>query len=266
MTLAEACQPIRPQLALVEAEMRRQVPDKLAVLAQGKRLRPGLLLFAAHPGGEEAERAAVVSAAAIEMIHTASLIHDDVIDDTPERRDKPALYRLMGIRPAVVFADLLFVQGLTSLEDVKLAAVLPNVVRAVRRMCEGQLQEMTGPRQPDFTERTYFEIIDKKTAALFACACHVGGLVRSADEGELKDLSRFGRLFGFAYQLMDDASDLNGNDAGALERWLTEWGGADYCRRTAAGYAEEARAAATRLRDVGMRRGLESILEVIMEV
>jgi geranylgeranyl pyrophosphate synthase len=266
MTLAEAYHPIRPQLALVEAEMRKQIPDKLAVLAQGKRLRPGLLLLAARPGGQEAERAAVVSAAALEMVHTASLVHDDVIDDTPERRDKPALYRVMGIRPAVVFADLLFVQGLTSLDDVQPAAVLPRVVRAVRRMCEGQLQEMTDPRRPDFNERDYLEIIDKKTAALFACACHVGGLVRGAAEQELGDLVRFGRLFGFAYQLMDDAADLDGEDAGTLERWLAEWGGADYCRRTASSYATEAREVAGRLPDVGMREGFEKILEVIMEV
>jgi heptaprenyl diphosphate synthase len=166
IALNDIYQPIHQNLVSVEDRLKGMSSTNTNIFAKGKRLRPALLLFAAHAfNGADHKNVALV-ATAIEMIHTASLIHDDIIDSSTQRRNKPTLYQCLGIKPAVIFADFLFVEGLTMLESVKPSNIMPSVVRAVKTMCEGQWMELTLTSQNDYSEQNYMEVIEKKTASL----------------------------------------------------------------------------------------------------
>jgi len=108
--LAPAYRPIRQGLEAVEVEIAGRTTGRFSVLLRGKRLRPAMLLLAADATGDRPDKDAVLAAAIVEIVHTASLIHDDVIDSAVRRREGAALHRLIGVKPAVIFADLLFVQ------------------------------------------------------------------------------------------------------------------------------------------------------------
>jgi octaprenyl-diphosphate synthase len=231
--LTSIYRPIRPGLEAVEAEIADRTTGRFSVLLQGKRLRPAMLLFAAGASGPRPDPEAVLAAAIVEIVHTASLIHDDVIDSAARRRDGAALHRIIGVKPAVIFADLLFVQGLTALEEIATPGLVHLLVREVRTMCEGQWLEARIGAGVRCSQKQYFEVIDKKTAALFAFCCRTGGLLRRAGATELVALAEFGRQFGLAYQLLDDAADLQDERDGPIQRALARWGGARFCRRAA---------------------------------
>jgi len=265
--------PIETALAAVEETIASRDKPELAVLAGGKRLRPALLLFAARSpvGNQGVERDAVLLAATVEMVHTASLIHDDVIDESNVRRQGAALHKVIGTRAAIILADYLFVQGLALLESVGRTGLVPEVVREVRTMCEGQWLELRVAAGTTCTERQYHEIVEKKTAALFAFCCRAGGRLRRADDAELTALDEFGRDFGFAFQLLDDARDTawtepaGGPGLNCIERMIARRGGPRYLRRTALGFARRARAAARRITDPVARRGMTGLLTLVTD-
>ena len=282
--------PIEAGLARVEETMARRDNPGLAALAGGKRLRPALLLFAAHTNGAgpSVEHDAVLLAATVEMVHTASLIHDDVIDESNERRGGASLHKVIGTKAAIILADYLFVQGLALLESVRRTSLVPEVVREVRMMCEGQWLEMKVAAGANCSERQYHEVIEKKTASLFAFCCCAGGRLRGADVAELAALDEFGRNFGFVFQLLDDAEDMalveatrrQGRKMGekdsevrelserpdSIQRAIVRRGGRPYLTRTALRFARRARAAARRISDPVARRGMTGLLEFVTEV
>ena len=282
--------PIEAGLARVEETMARRDNPGLAALAGGKRLRPALLLFAARSdgAGPSVERDAVLLAATVEMVHTASLIHDDVIDESNERRGGASLHKVIGTKAAIILADYLFVQGLALLESVRRTSLVPEVVREVRTMCEGQWLEMKVAAGANCSERQYHEVIEKKTASLFAFCCRAGGQLRRADAAELAALADFGRTFGFVFQLLDDAADMALVEATARSRRgratkvnevrglserpdsmqlaIARRGGRRYLRRTALTFARRARTAARRIADPVARQGMTGLLEFVMEV
>ncbi len=257
--------PIAPALELVEAEIADRTTGRFSVLLKGRRLRPSMLLYAAGATGVRPNHDAVLAAATVEIVHTASLIHDDVIDSSARRRSGTALHRLIGVKPAVIFADLLFVQGLSALEELRTPGLVHELIREVRTMCEGQWLETKVGAGARCTEKQYFEIIDKKTASLFAFCSRTGGLLRKAGAAELVALEEFGRQFGLAYQLLDDAEDLPGEGRGAVQRALVRWGGVRYCRKSAATAASKARRA---LGNVPRRiaGGLDRLIASVLEV
>jgi octaprenyl-diphosphate synthase len=261
---ASAYRPIRRGLEAVETEIAARTTGKFSVLLRGKRLRPAMLLLGADATGERPDRNAVLVAAIVEIVHTASLIHDDVIDSATRRRDGSALHRIIGVKPAVIFADLLFVQGLAALEEVATPGLVHLLVREVRTMCEGQWLEARVGAGARCTQKQYFDIIDKKTASLFSFCCRTGGLLRKAGAAELVALAEFGRQFGLAYQLLDDAADLQEEQDGVIQRALARWGGPRFCRRA----AREAAAGARRtLKPVPPRvaGGLGRLLAFVLE-
>ncbi len=262
--LSSAYRPIRRSIEAVETEIAGRTTGRFSVLLRGKRLRPALLLFSAGATGERPDNEAVLAAAIVEIVHTASLIHDDVIDSAARRRDGAALHRIIGVRPAVIFADLLFVQGLAALEELRTPGLVHPLVREVKTMCEGQWLEAKLGAGATCTEQQYFEIIDKKTASLFAFCCRTGGLLRKTSAAELEVLAEFGRQFGLAYQLLDDAADLHAEPDGAVQRALARWGGPRFCRRAAKESAANARQA---LKSVPPRiaGGLGQLLSSVME-
>jgi octaprenyl-diphosphate synthase len=261
---ATAYRPIRRGLEAVEAEIAARTTGRFSVLLRGKRLRPAMLLFAAGATGKRPDTDAVLAAAIVEIVHTASLIHDDVIDSAAHRRNGAALHRIIGVKPAVIFADLLFVQGLAALEELSTPDLVHLLVREVRTMCEGQWLEARVGAGAACTKKQYFEILDKKTASLFAFCCRTGGLLRKAPAPEVAALTEFGQRFGLAYQLLDDAADLRAEPDGVIQRALAHWGGTRFCRQAAKDAAASARLA---LRPVptGVAGGLGRLLSHVME-
>jgi geranylgeranyl pyrophosphate synthase len=206
---------------------------------------------------------AVTVAAVAEMVHAASLIHDDVLDGARRRRGTTALHRVLGVKPAVILADFLFVRGLALLERVRARYLVPEVVREVMLMCEGQWLEIRTTRVREATEERYLEIAEKKTASLFAFCCRAGALLRRAPAAEAEALTRFGLNFGMAYQLLDDASDFEEGIPGVLHRQLVRWGGRGWLRLKASRYAQQARVALRTIPDARVRRGLDGMLAAL---
>jgi geranylgeranyl pyrophosphate synthase len=262
--LAPAYRPIRRGLEAVESEIAGRTTGRFSVLLRGKRLRPAMLLLAAGATGKQPDHDAVLAAAIVEIVHTASLIHDDVIDSAVRRREGAALHRLIGVKPAVIFADLLFVQGLAALEELRTPDLVHQLVRGVRTMCEGQWLETRVSAGSTCTEKQYFEIIGKKTASLFAFCSRTGGLLRKAGAQELTALAEFGEQFGLAYQLLDDAADLRDERDGTVQRALTSWGGARYCKRAAKDAATGARRALEHI-PPRVGRNLGRLLSFVLE-
>ena len=265
MELATLLRPIAPALEEVEAQIAARAAGRFSVLLRGKRLRPAMLLFAAGAVGPRPDPDAVLAAATVEMVHTASLIHDDVIDAAARRRSGTSLHRLIGVKPAVIFADLLFVQALSALEELRTAELVHPLIREVRTMCEGQWLEVKQNARARCTERQYFDIIEKKTASLYAFCCRAGATLRRAGAEEAAALEAFGRSFGLVYQLLDDAADLDGARPGAVEKAITARGGRRYLRRSARAAAKVAQRSLDGL-PRPMARGLGGLLDYVTEV
>lgn len=263
MTLEEIYIPIQQSLRGVDEELKMRTSQTIDVFAEGKRLRPALLLFSAHAFNGNFSKDVILVASAMEMIHTASLIHDDIVDDSVQRRNKPSLYRSLGVKPAVIFADFLFTQGLTMIESIKTSNVMPLAIHVVRTMCEGQWMELTVTARHNYTQQDYLKIIEKKTASLFACCCKVGGVFRKAGGQELASLYDFGRNFGLVYQLLDDVADLSHDHRSLFERKLLEWGGKNYCQQLARDFSEKAKSKISHLSDKIEKQSFAQILSYI---
>ena len=273
MELAQIYRPIAAGLDQVDALIAARTAGSFSSLLKGKRLRPAMVLFASGADGNGPLPDAVLAAATVEVVHTASLIHDDVIDAASRRRSDAALHRLIGVKPAVVLADLLFVQGLSMLEGLEPTALVHPVIREVQTMCEGQWLEMKVGAGRRCTEQQYSEIIAKKTASLFEFCCRAGGMIRARQsaarrrpprERDAAALADFGREFGILYQLLDDARDAKLDASNAVARAIAEWGGSPYLRRSARRHAASARTAAGQLRDPVARTGLRRLLDFVM--
>lgn len=188
--------------AAAEPPVRRLIAH---ALPGGKRLRPALVALAAGLYPHDPAEVTRV-AAAIELIHLASLIHDDVLDNAATRRSRPSLHHLCGPVPAVLTGDYLFATAFGLLAGTR-KSILRVLTGAIRTMCEGEILELTAQ---NFDEEDYFNHITKKTAALLDAACRCGGMLCGAKGPELAGLSRYGIHLGCAFQLVDDLLDLAG--------------------------------------------------------
>ena len=172
----------------------------------GKRMRPALLLLCARmlerDGDEEVTYAAVV-----ELIHTATLIHDDIIDHSTLRRGRRTLNELWGNNLTVLLGDWLYTTAMKMALRHGSVAVLDRLCDATLRMTEGELLTQKRLGAIDLTVAEYFEIIDRKTAQLFAAACSVPALIQPVREEAIAPLERFGRALGTCFQLADDLLD-----------------------------------------------------------
>lgn len=230
--------PVSDELKQVERELARQVeqlardpavpvfPDAGAsrivrhvFAASGKRLRPALVLLSARAVGPvrgETARVLIELAAAVELIHTASLVHDDVIDEAELRRDRPSLNSRYGNKLAVLTGDLLYtrffhiVAGLPQVAPPIKLRLLALFCTATRRMCLGEIVEEQARRSGAAVGfDRYRRINAAKTAGLMAGCCRAGALLNGAPEEAADALAAFGRHLGLAYQLMDDLVDLD---------------------------------------------------------
>ncbi|MCI0699664.1 MAG: polyprenyl synthetase family protein [Planctomycetia bacterium] len=177
---------------------------------RGKRLRPALLLLTAKACGKLTVTHHTL-AAAVEMIHTATLVHDDVLDEAELRRHIPTVNAGWGNKVSILLGDMLFTHAfhLTSTVDGRACNIIGE---ATNRVCAGELRQVTERGNLELTESDYFAIIDGKTAALTECCGRLGALDSGASEEVATKLANFGRNLGLAFQIADDLLDLVGNE------------------------------------------------------
>lgn len=184
-------------------------PAEMMFRSGGKRLRPALVLLCSRLFGQQPE-AAVAIAAAVEMVHGASLIHDDVIDATETRRGKPTLNALTGNRFAVLLGDLLLCQALLAVAELQRVNLVQVVSQAVADMTTGQLLELRCQGDVETSKEQYLRMIEGKTAALMEAGCRLGALLNDVSPEQVEACGRFGRNLGMAFQITDDVLDIWG--------------------------------------------------------
>lgn len=206
---------ISESLALVEHALAEQLASDVALVssmgeqvlrAGGKRLRPALLLLAAELCGYTGPRRIGV-AAAIELLHTATLIHDDVVDSASMRRGQPSANAIWGNRRAVLTGDFLYARASCMVLDDGDAEILELFAQSIQRMAEGELLQLERSFDIGVTEAQYFDIIERKSAVLLAGACQAGAILGGVTRAERRRLATYGRHMGLAFQLKDDALD-----------------------------------------------------------
>ncbi|MEA2446578.1 MAG: hypothetical protein QOK47_215 [Actinomycetota bacterium] len=177
--------------------------------AGGKRLRPALVLITSRAGTPGAT-STDLSAAAVEMVHLATLYHDDVIDETDIRRGVPTVSARWGIEIAVLVGDYLFARACTLGADA--GGDVPGILaRAIADVCEGQVAETATVGDPNRSVAEYLDTVKKKTAALFRAACELGASTSGAGAQERNALARYGESLGMMFQVVDDLLDLLGS-------------------------------------------------------
>ncbi len=180
----------------------------------GKMLRPGLvLLTAAATGGIKPEH--TTFAAMLEMLHMASLIHDDVLDKADTRREQPTPNALWGNELAVLLGDSMLAQAMVMGADIGEARFIRRMALAVRDLCEGEVEQSTRLWDMEMSRADYYELIRKKTATLFAMAMSGAAYLQGLEDEMVEHLNRMGTLLGISYQIYDDCLDLTGTDAAA---------------------------------------------------
>ncbi len=173
---------------------------------KGKQMRPMLVFLSAKLNGPVTD-ATYVAASLIEILHTATLIHDDVVDDTYQRRGFFSINALWKSKIAVLVGDYFLSKGLLTALDANETGILKIVSEAVREMSEGELLQIEKARKLNITEEIYYQVIGKKTASLFASCTAAGAHSTGADDEKINLMKEFGRNLGIAFQIRDDLFD-----------------------------------------------------------
>ncbi|HSF31452.1 MAG TPA: polyprenyl synthetase family protein [Candidatus Tectomicrobia bacterium] len=207
-------------LARVELEIQQQLNSEVdqigeigryLLLSGGKRIRPILLLLTAKLAGYGGERVFPLSAM-IEFMHTATLLHDDVIDHSHLRRGYPTVNSRWGSALSILVGDFLYAKAMTIVVDDGDPQILKEITRVTMTMTEGQVVETLRIGDTSLTEAEYRQIIRQKTAALFGACCYIGGVLGALPAERTEGLRRFGITFGSAFQLVDDTLDFIGKE------------------------------------------------------
>lgn len=217
--LSQIFEPIRADLEQVDREFVRHVESQVTVIPQigryiqksgGKRVRPAVLLMAARLGGYQGDRA-VLYAAVVEFIHTATLVHDDIIDDSELRRGRLAVHSRWGNDITVLLGDYLYIKSMAMAlthDTLDLVRLLCDVTL---RMIEGELYQLTKNGDAAITEDEHFDIIRRKTAYLFGGCAQIGGMLGKVSAEQEQALQEYGFNLGIAFQLVDDLLDFTGD-------------------------------------------------------
>ena len=237
MRLKDIYSPIEKELAKVEEILRSSLGDsgygrisdmsEYLLDAKGKRLRPALVIFSAKAASRSASplttRRLADIAAAMELVHMASLIHDDVIDHATLRHNKPTVNRKWGSDISIALGDYLYAVAFELISKCGYADILGCISSAAKAMCEGELIQVCERDNLDLLRQRYIMIVRKKTASLFAASCRAGAMLTNHDTFIQEGLREYGMNFGIAFQIADDCLDLIGK-----ERDLGKEPGADF--------------------------------------
>jgi octaprenyl-diphosphate synthase len=218
--LAQMFAPIRGDLRLVEEEFQRHVQSQVALIpamgnyiqdSGGKRIRPAVLLMAARMCGYTGERA-VLYASVVEFIHTATLVHDDIIDESELRRGRQAVHSRWGNDVTVLLGDFLYIKSMSMALTQDSLEVIRALCDVTLRMIEGEIDQLTKNGLVELTEDEHFEIIRRKTAYLFAGCAKIGAMLGPTTPEQQQALWDYGFNIGMAFQVVDDLLDFNGEE------------------------------------------------------
>ena len=213
---------IEQELKLFEEKFKNAVKSNVSMLdrimryvvkRKGKQLRPMFVFLAARLFGE-ANESTYRAASLVELLHTATLVHDDVVDDSIERRGFFSVYALWKNKASVLVGDYLLAKGLLLSLEHNDFQILKFLSDAVRQMSEGELLQMEKSRSLNLDEGVYFEIIKSKTSSLLASTCAAGAWSTSHDEETARRMKAFGEKVGIAFQIKDDLFDYASQDVG----------------------------------------------------
>jgi len=184
---------------------------KYIIMAGGKRLRPKLVLLAAKACGYQGQDH-VKLAAIIEFIHTATLLHDDVVDESSMRRGRDTANGVFGNQAAVLTGDFLYSRSFQMMVEIDNMQVMQILSDTTNVIAEGEVMQLMNAHEPDLTEKEYMEVIYRKTARLFESATELGAVVAGSDKAIRQALKNYGKHVGMAFQIVDDVLDFNAND------------------------------------------------------
>ncbi len=202
---------IRDRMASKHAPRIPEVTAHL-VEAGGKRLRPMLTLAAARLCGYDGPYH-IHLAATVEFIHTATLLHDDVVDESGQRRGRPTANLLWDNKSSVLVGDYLLSRSFQLMVETGSLTVLDILANASATIAEGEVLQLTAAQDLATTEAIYLQVVRGKTAALFAAACEVGGVIAAAPADQIKALYTYGDALGISFQIVDDLLDFSSSDA-----------------------------------------------------
>jgi octaprenyl-diphosphate synthase len=216
---AEILPLVGESLVAVEELFRRQLASPIDLIDEigqfvteggGKRVRPTLHLLAARLCGYRGEHD-VVLGTVVELIHCATLIHDDIIDEATTRRGQESANRHWGNDVTVLFGDYMFAKAMQLALRAGSLQVMDKLADVTLRMTEGEMLQTRYVGQLDLSVEQYLELVEKKTAALFSCCCELGGMLAGSPPERIAALGRYGRHLGMAFQLVDDLLDFTGD-------------------------------------------------------
>jgi octaprenyl-diphosphate synthase len=213
---------IANELMQVELEFERQARSNVQVIdylgeylraSGGKRVRPALTILSNYAvGGDGSRYNSIRMATVMEFLHTATLVHDDIIDKADTRRKRPTVNALYGNETAVLMGDWLYMSAFeTSLAERSLA-ILDILTSVTRKMTEGEILQLTLLGEADVSEAQYFDVLKRKTAYLFSASCEIGAILGGASEQQQTALRDYGLNLGTAFQLIDDLLDFTSNE------------------------------------------------------
>lgn len=213
---------IAEEMKLVEAEFQAQAASNIQVISYlgdylrksgGKRVRPSLLLLSNKAAGGEGTGENIIRMATVmEMLHTATLVHDDIIDNADTRRNSPSINARFGNQASVLMGDWLYMSAFeVSLRENSLE-ILSILTELTRKMTEGELIQLTVIGRSDISEDAYFDILQRKTAFLFSACCEIGAILAGSSAEVRTALREFGKNLGIAFQLADDVLDFTADE------------------------------------------------------
>lgn len=176
----------------------------------GKRLRPGLLLLSGHCGNYNEDKL-IPLAAAVEIIHMASLVHDDIVDETPLRRGKSTIAKAKGKQTALVTGNFMLTKAIGAILSLEDPAIRSASLHTAKEMCRGEFSQLEARKHPDFDTDHYLLRVKQKTANLISAACEIGARAAGAEESKVSAIREFGEKIGIAFQITDDILDYTAN-------------------------------------------------------
>lgn len=220
MNIQPLLQPVADDMRAVDALIRKRLNSDVVLIntlaeyiisSGGKRIRPALVILAARAAGYQGS-AHHLLAVIIEFVHTATLLHDDVVDESDLRRGRETANRVWGNDASVLTGDFLYSRAFQLMVELDSFEVMQVLANATNRIAEGEVMQLMHAHDPKLSEQDYLEIVDRKTASLFAAGCRLGASLAGRSEADCQAMADFGRQLGIAFQVVDDALDYGHGD------------------------------------------------------
>ncbi|MES1938946.1 octaprenyl-diphosphate synthase [Salinisphaera sp. T5B8] len=220
MSIQPLLKPVDDDMRAVDALIRARLNSDVILIntlgeyiisSGGKRLRPALVLLAARASGYSGEKQHLL-AAIIEFIHTATLLHDDVVDESTMRRGQQTANTVWGNDASVLTGDFLYSRAFQMMVELESFDVMRVLADATNRIAEGEVMQLMYAHNPDLAEADYLEVVDRKTASLFSAGCRLAAQLGGCDAQQQQAMADYGRHLGVAFQVIDDALDYGRGD------------------------------------------------------